>query len=302
MSPEQILSPAEVDSRSDIWSLGVILYELLAACAPFEAKTVTELVSVIATGPTPSIRALRPDVPLALEGVIAKCLEKKQAERYADVAELSAALAPFAPPRAKALVARIGSIVAASKAAAARLPAPPFALSFAAFQVVPEAASRTQRPHTVLASWSQVVMALVLVSAFTAFVAALWQRDMELPEAPRAQATQAAKAQPVARLSPSGSGRAAQKSAADHATPARADSATPARSDPATPLLFARAPDDTRGAQSAPASAGSARRGVKLLRVRSSSAVAKPAQPHARCNPPYYFDRNGNRMFKKECV
>lgn len=287
MSPEQILSPAEVDSRSDIWSLGVILYELLAACAPFESKTVTELVGLITTGLTPSIRALRPDVPVELEAVIGKCLEKKPSERYQDVAELAAALASFAPPRAKGLAARTASIVAASKGAASRLPLPPFSLNFASFQGLPEAKQRTQRVSLVIPRWSQIALALAFASALTAFVAALWQREPEVTTAHQAKGRAALEASPSA--APASDEEPNAGAAQGHSPLAR----PPA--DPAPPAAPSSVPS---------AAGGSRKSAPPKLRARSSVPLVKPppAQSHAHCNPPYYFDGNGNRMFKKECV
>ena len=68
MSPEQIRSSKNVDARTDIWALGVILYELLAGRLPFEAETVTELCAQIAADPPAPLRAHRPDVPAGARG------------------------------------------------------------------------------------------------------------------------------------------------------------------------------------------------------------------------------------------
>src|SRR5258708_36523705 len=76
MSPEQMRSTRDVDARADIWAMGVILYELLVAKAPFHGETMPELVLTIATEAPESLRAQRPDVPPALEAVVLRCLEK----------------------------------------------------------------------------------------------------------------------------------------------------------------------------------------------------------------------------------
>ena len=104
MSPEQMQSSRNVDARTDIWAVGVILYELLTGKPPFEGDTLSEVCVKAAAQQPPPIRDRRPDVPLALEAVILKCLEKSRENRHHNVAELALALAPFAPKRSRASV------------------------------------------------------------------------------------------------------------------------------------------------------------------------------------------------------
>jgi serine/threonine protein kinase len=99
MSPEQIKTPKEVDPRADIWSLGVILYELVTRRMPFdlEGESVGELFGhILFSEPTPP-RSRRPEVSEALDAVIMKCLRRERAERFEDVGELAEALRPLAP-------------------------------------------------------------------------------------------------------------------------------------------------------------------------------------------------------------
>jgi eukaryotic-like serine/threonine-protein kinase len=101
MSPEQLKSPRAVDARSDIWSLGVILFELLTGRLPFEEKEFGELFMHIQTQPAPPLLSLRPDLPPELGAIVACCLQKDPAARHQSVAELAGKLAAFAPPGAE---------------------------------------------------------------------------------------------------------------------------------------------------------------------------------------------------------
>lgn len=99
MSPEQMERPREADARADVWSLGVLLYELLAAKPPFDAPTLPLLCARICTSPPTPLTSYKPDVPPALLEVIEKCLAKDPAARFQNAADLARALAPFGTAR-----------------------------------------------------------------------------------------------------------------------------------------------------------------------------------------------------------
>ena len=111
MSPEQIMTPTTVDVRSDVWCLGVVLYELFAHKVPFEADGMPQLVFMVVQQPHVPLRSLRPDIPEGLSAVIDRCLAKKQQDRFQNVAELARALAPFGPPRSDQSVERIEHVL-----------------------------------------------------------------------------------------------------------------------------------------------------------------------------------------------
>jgi eukaryotic-like serine/threonine-protein kinase len=94
MSPEQVRSAKHVDARTDIWSIGVILYELLTGTLPFKGATSTAVGAAIVADAVPSLRELRSDLPAELEAIVIKALSKRVEDRFADVRSMAAALAP----------------------------------------------------------------------------------------------------------------------------------------------------------------------------------------------------------------
>ena len=92
MSPEQAGGASEIDGRSDIYSLGCVLYEMLGGDPPFTGPTPQSVMAKQVVAPLPSLRSQRPEVPEPVERVLAKALEKEPGDRFATAAEFTAAL------------------------------------------------------------------------------------------------------------------------------------------------------------------------------------------------------------------
>jgi len=91
ISPEQA-DGKEVDTRTDIYSLGISLYEMLTGEVPYKGDTAIDVVLAHMTAPIPSVCSLRPDVPGAVDKIIARCMAKEPRDRYQTAAELVRAI------------------------------------------------------------------------------------------------------------------------------------------------------------------------------------------------------------------
>jgi serine/threonine-protein kinase len=102
MSPEQCRGTKEVDARTDIYALGVILFEMVCGRAPFVSEGFGEMVHLQISAPPPAPRSLEPRVPADLEQVILRCLAKEPAERLQTMADLQEVLTGHPAPASRA--------------------------------------------------------------------------------------------------------------------------------------------------------------------------------------------------------
>jgi serine/threonine-protein kinase len=167
MSPEQMRSAKNVDFRTDIYSLGVCLYELLTGTQPYTAETFSELCVKVNIDPPTPIRDYRPDVSNDLAAVIARAYAKDPDERWQTVQDFAAALLPFASAQSRPAIEQIQGITRHHS-----IPPPPAALSgqhtaVAAVTEVPEARQRGASGGIVIAA---LAVALLLGGVGLLFV------------------------------------------------------------------------------------------------------------------------------------
>lgn len=153
MSPEQARSPRDVDGRSDIYSVGVILYELLTGHTPFfsESGEFTEILFKLFTADPPPVKSTRPDLDDAFAAVVHHALARETADRYASAQEMAIALEPFAGDISKDLIRRIKSFKATeavSIAPPADMALPASMVAFSQLDARPNTEAMPHRPTT----------------------------------------------------------------------------------------------------------------------------------------------------------
>jgi len=98
MSPDQLIDSKNVDGRSDIWALGIILYELVTGTMPFHAETMPEVIAKVLTVVPPPPSKVRPDVSTDFDTLVQRCMDKNRDTRFQSVQEVMQALAPLINP------------------------------------------------------------------------------------------------------------------------------------------------------------------------------------------------------------
>jgi serine/threonine-protein kinase len=312
MSPEQMRSAKYVDARTDVWSLGVTLFELLCGKTPFRGDSMTELVAAVLQAEPLALRDVRADLPPELTPVLGRALEKDPARRYRTVGELASALAAFGPSHSELTVERIARALSSMAPGASGAPsAPPVHGS----RLRPEA---EQLAHEATAEAVSVPVVRGAGSTTAQPVSNEGGRVATPPARSRGSAFWIVVAGVVVaaggaaamklRGNGPGPGVVAEPSASPSTAPPSPPSAPPSAAAsvegrPSTPVAPVESPAPAASAQvprkaTAPAHPAA----VNVAPPRPAAAAAQPAPASSpACRVVQYLDADGETRFRREC-
>lgn len=213
IAPEQARNSRDVDKTADIWSIGVILYQLIVGQAPFTGDTIGEILSqILLISPKP-LGQVRPDVPPLLTATVQRCLQREPRDRYASIAELAAELAAHGSGAANRSLERIVAILGAE----VDLTEKPGGLEEPETWITPSGSSRAKAARTAEAERSVATMGTwehahrqpsasrnwligtaVVVGAITLGAVGMWRlRETPVGDAPSAAAAESRTHEPA---------------------------------------------------------------------------------------------------------
>jgi serine/threonine-protein kinase len=323
MSPEQIRSSRSVDQRSDLWSIGVILYRVLGGRLPFPGEKLGDVLVRVCTDPFPRLTMLVPDLPPGVDAFFERALDRDPDKRFQSAGEMSEAFAALVqeatappapvPPRPAEpswLTAQLppggrGYTVALAPAEPPPTPAPPpppaqpLPAAIPPAPHVPAAATAPYVPIAPPTPFARPIAPPEPASQITAL------NVSSPPRRPSRAPIVAALVVPISlaaiggavailRSSSPGAGPAAAPAASAQPSPPPPPASAPAPGDPAPPAPATSAQPEP-AAPEAPATAPSSS-------ATSSRPAARPPARRAGCNPPYRLDARGIRVPKMECL
>jgi serine/threonine-protein kinase len=298
MSPEQIMSAKSVDPRSDVWSLGVILYEMLTGTPPFTGDAIPAVYAAILRGTYTRPSDPRPDIPAALEQMLAEAMAIDRETRVPSVEAFAARLAPFGTEAGRGSYGRIRQLAAGTQAlserpldpAGAETP-PPFSGGGDRSATGQVTAATAESPVTTgprPRGWRRVtVLGVVAVAAVTAVALPRWRQTRLAASSDSADGASASPTQMDAAL--------------DDAKPAESAATGPATTPPAVTGLAAAAPGgaSARADEISPATRPSSTGGTsgetrRTVAAQPAGAVGCASGATAECEAACAANRPGS--------
>ena len=302
MSPEQMRSSKDVDLKTDIWALGIILFELLAGKTPFDGESLPEVAVKVSIEPPPPLRSVRPDAPAALESVVTRCLEKDPRNRYPNVGELAVSLAPFGSGQARGYVERSLAILGGRSASAPPAALAPNAVSASSPEVqtaAPLGRTANERPNhrKAVAGIAGTLGIAVLVVGGVLVTRRSFDGSLRpTPTAARPSSDPHAAAQGGSTTSGSQAAPATTKTAP--VDPSLPSTALPSL----TPLPTGANVATTTKTLPPMHHLGKPDAGTSGTNAGAPTASPTPTSATPNCNPPYFIDPAGHKQYKPECL
>src|SRR5450432_63007 len=309
MSPEQIRNAKAADPRSDVWSMGVILYQLLTGVAPFAGETIGETFArIISEDPVP-VRQLRPEVPEGLAATIAQCLERPIERRLQTVAQLAMQIAPFGAADAAIAAQRVvhvsrsaGAAPAGGETLAAPSPARGSGTNEASSASRPPSAWQQSgtspappRPPA-RAAWA-VLVAGTLIAIVAVAIGARWRHHADPELTPTPTRAAAAQALPEAVVASTTTLSVVEVPALEEAIPDAGKVQTLSARDAGARQHEPRQPVTSTATVTSTITS-------TVTSTATATAVTRPPPkppPKPDCDPSYTLDDTGQKHFKPEC-